>query len=186
MCGSARRTITRPVPPVPRRKSMALMPRPPLGATERATGEPAAPLEAAAAVAGDVDAVPSNTMMSLPETRVRYGSKRSRFRTRRVRPAASAASTESTPPERISMRRDGSASAVFARSSEIRAGLSIVNATGSAGGPGDAVSAAAVAREEGLHVDRTRACWHPGRWPRCWRSRRRRKLRATAGSEAVN
>ena len=32
------------------------------------------------------------------------------------------------------MRREGSASAVFARSSEMRAGLSMVNATGSDGG----------------------------------------------------
>ena len=32
------------------------------------------------------------------------------------------------------MRRDGSASAVFARSREMRAGLSMVNATGSEGG----------------------------------------------------
>src|SRR3954471_372690 len=101
--------MTRPVPPAPRRKSIPRIARGPVGAAEaleRATGEPAAPDDAAAAADGEVLAPPIRRITSLPDTRVLYGNRRSRLSTRRVRPAASAARTESTPPERTSMRRE--------------------------------------------------------------------------------
>ena len=74
-------------------------------------------------------------MMSLPWTLVVYGSSASTLTTSRVRPLASAASTLSTPPECTSMRREASASVVFGRSSAMRAGLSMVNGSGSGAGP---------------------------------------------------
>jgi len=74
-------------------------------------------------------------MMSLPDTRVWYGIRRSRLSTSRVRPPASAARIESSPASRTSIRRDGSASWVFCRSKEMRAGLSMVNDSGAVAGP---------------------------------------------------
>ena len=74
-------------------------------------------------------------MMVLPSTLVVYGINESTFTTRRVRPLASAASTVSTPPERTSKRRDASAKVVFGRSNAMRAGLSMVNGSGSGAGP---------------------------------------------------
>ena len=55
--------------------------------------------------------------------------------TRRVRPLASAASTESTPPECTSTRREANARLVFGKSNAMRAGLSMVKGRGSGAGP---------------------------------------------------
>jgi hypothetical protein len=90
---------------------------------------------AGAAAAAWAAPEPSSTTMLLPSTRVLYGTMRSRFSTRRVRSLVSAARIVSRPAALTSMRREGSASAVFGRSKEMRAGLSMVNDRGSVAGP---------------------------------------------------
>ncbi len=60
---------------------------------------------------------------------------RSRLKTSRVRPEASAATIVSTPPDLTSMRRESSASDVPGRSTARRAGLSMVKVTGAGAGP---------------------------------------------------
>ena len=58
-----------------------------------------------------------------------------KFMTTRVRPLASAARIVVSGPTLASCRRESSASVVFGKSSEIRAGLSIVNVIGSGAVP---------------------------------------------------
>ena len=81
------------------------------------------------------------------------------------------------------MRRDGRASVVFARSSEMRAGLSMVNATGSAGGAAVTQGQLQLLARQVLHVDRLelvrRALRVRGR---AQPGRRRQRQRATTMS----
>ena len=91
-------------------------------------------------------AAPSMITMLLPSTRMAYGIILSRFSTRRVRSAVSAARIVSRPPARTSMRREGSASVVLGRSSEMRAGSSMVKPAAAAPVPTAAGSAAAAVR----------------------------------------
>ena len=132
--GSDKRITSRPTPPSPRRKSMLRISRPPLAAAGAELSLEAAAGAGAAAISPAAPA-PTVTMRSLPETLVVYGCIASRFSTMRVRPLASAASTVSTPAEATSMRCEGSASVTPGRSSEMRAGLSIVKLIGSGAGP---------------------------------------------------
>ncbi len=133
MRGSERRTTMRPAPSVPRRKSRLLIARPPAaaGAAAAAVGRAAGAAAATAAPAPS----PRVIRMLLPTTRVSYACRRSRFSTTRERPEASAATMLSRPAWRTSMRREVRPSAVFGRSKEMRAGLSMVKATGCGAGP---------------------------------------------------
>src|SRR5512141_74289 len=119
----------RPAPSVPRRKSTLSIAQP----LESAPPAELAAEAAAAAVAACPR--PRVTYTTLPSARVEYGSMRSRLNTTRVRPEASAATIESTPPAFTSTRRDSSATVVPGRSTARRAGLSMAKATGCGAGP---------------------------------------------------
>ena len=127
--GSLRVTIMRPAPSGLRRKSMFSILAEALG---RLT---CVALPAKLAVWPAPSETPRRMTILLPETRVSYGTSASILRTTRVRPPASAVTTELSGPTPTLVRRRSIFRLVPGRSNAIRAGSVIVKLSGSGAAP---------------------------------------------------